>query len=220
MTHAHIVSTHAVPTRASPPVPIGAYRMGGMPQPARRERSRWLGVGLVAVLTGIGGVSAYHVMSSNHQELVSVAAHAPSAAQPVPDTAPETAPNTVQPTTPETASAPAPVLAPAPTKPAAEPPRVVPVIERPRPAPDKDKPAVKAAPAAADKAGADKQATPEKGITPPAQTAAPVLDEPPPVKVEAPKPESPKTDSAPAAASSDVSPSVSDNTRIMPLTDT
>lgn len=212
MTHAHTVSSRSNPIRTSRAVPIGEFRMGGMPQPARRASSRWMGVGLVAVLTGIGGVSAYHVMSSNHPELVSVAPHAPATTESVPESAPET----------KSGTAPAPTPAPTQVETPAEPPRVVPVIERPRPAPTQDKPVPKPAPdkPAPAKPAADKPGSPASEISPPTQMAAPTGAAPAPAKVDVAKPDSSRTDAAPATTAGEEKPIISDRVPPKPLIDT
>lgn len=189
MTHAHTASTQSAPARASRPVAIGEYRMGGMPQPMHNGSSRWFGAGLVAVLAGIGGVSAYHVMSSKHPELVSAAPLVPQQMEAAPAPVAEPVPPVMEsaPVTPAPAQTEAPV----------EPRKVAPA----KPVTNKDKPTVKSP-----EPVVEKPATPAAEASPPTQTAAPTVKEPEPAKAEAPKPEAPKTDAAPPTATSEVKP--------------
>lgn len=196
MTHAHTGSTASTQARPSRSTPIGEFRMGGTPQPMRNGSSRWFGAGLVAVLASIGGVSAYHLMFSNHQEIVSVA----PLVVPQQETPPATIREQVAPID-ETSPA-----APAQPERTAEPPKPAAATRPANSVTTKEKAAVKApAPLPS------KPAAPVTESSPPVQAVAPVVKEPEPVKVDAPKPEAPKTDAMPATATSEVKPTTSDN---------
>jgi hypothetical protein len=110
-----VMSYAQLATDVRMPRPIGFYRMGGMPQQSyanqarKSTSSKWVGVGLVAVIASIGGVVAYQKLSEpavDHLAMAPVTTPQPVDAAPPVDMAPvnpadtPVAPPVVQPTPP------------------------------------------------------------------------------------------------------------------------